>query len=382
MAGTAYAATITASPDQIDEGGTVRISISDLQDGASFSLRIDAKFAVSPSSKFTYSTDNFVLPIALRDAETTVHTENAQTIEVAIKKGGTTKGMRGIADASGSITTTLLDNITAGTYDRISLTGTAMEGKNTIVTGVSLTGEKQGPNNSEISFTVNGIQDGTVTITALVDGAEKLRKVVTIGKGISPVETSSSSGSSGGDGGKAAATSTPSPTVASVDGTVRLTGTGTGGISILNVKAEKVPAEWQALTGVYTLTPAGTAFSPKAGLNFRIPAAADPETGTLFLARYDGGAWHQVPSRIDGDWIRAEIPAAGTYALMTFAPTATAQTPVMTATGSETTAAPSMTTVLSSTPVPPSTQKSGLSIYPALGVLISLLYLAGRQKRE
>ncbi|MDD4255504.1 MAG: hypothetical protein PHP59_09040 [Methanofollis sp.] len=294
-------------------------------------------------------------------------------------KGGTTKGMKGIASAGGSITTTLLDTITAGTYDQISLAGTAMEGKNTIATGLSFTGEKQGPKDSEISFTVNGISDGTVTITALVDGEEELRKVVTIGEGASPADTITQPDGSGGGSQGAGASPAPSAAVASVDGTVRLTGAGTDRISVLNVKAEKMPAGWRALTGAYTLSPAGTAFSPKATLSFRIPATADPRTGTLFLASYEDGAWHQLPSRIDGDWIGADIPTAGTYALMTFAPTTTATTPAMTVTD---TPAPANATTLPPTSVLPTTQKSGTGSLPALGAIIGLLYLAGRHKRE
>lgn len=374
---TVHAATITASPDQIDEGGTVQIDISDLQDGAPFSLRMDANFAVSPSSEFSYSTDNFVLPLNLKNAETTVHTQNARVIEVNIKKGGTTKGMKGIADSSGSITTTLLDNITAGTYDRIGLTGTAQADTNTITASVSMVGEKEGPDDSAISFTVNGIADGTVTITALVDGTEKLSKVVTIGTGTS---TTPSSGDSGGDSDTTVTTTpTPSPTVASVDGAVRLNGTDTESITIMNAKVENAPAAWQALTGAYIITPAGTTFSSKANLSFRIPATVDPETWTLFLARYKNGAWSQVPSRIDGDWIRAEIQETGTYALMTFAPTTTSTTATATATGTVVT---TPSTTAPQTSLPTTTQKSATGALPVFGAIISLLYLAGKYKKD
>lgn len=377
---TAHAATITASPDQIDDGGTVQIDISDLQDGATFSLRMDANFAVSPSSEFSYSIDNFVLPITLKNAETTVHTQNARVINVNIKKGGTTRGMKGIADSSGSITTTLLDNISAGTYDQINLTGTAQADAETITTSVSMVGEKQGPTDSAISFTVNGLADGTVTVTVLVDGTEKLSKVVTIGAGTST--TTSSGDSEGGSGGDSettvTTTPTPSLTVASVDGTVRLNGTGTDSVTIMNTKAEDVPAAWQALTAAYTLTPAGTTFSSKANLSFSIPATVDPETWTLFLARYDDGTWSQVPSQIEGDLISAEIQETGTYALMTFAPTTTATTSgtvtVTTTTTGQATAP--------QTSLPTTTQKSATEPLPVLGALIGLLYLAGKYKKE
>jgi hypothetical protein len=378
---TAHAATITASPDQIAEGGQVIVMLQDIQDGASFSLRIDADFAVKPGSGFTFRTNTFQMPISLKNSEITATTRNTEITGLEVKKDGPTYSIRDYADDAGYYTTTKTYNISAGIYDHIALEGDARSDRNTIYGSFMLTGEKQGPKDSEISFTVNGIQDGTVTVTALVDSAEKLRKVITIGKGISPV-VPTSSGSSGGDGGKVVATPTSSPAIASVDGTVRLTGAGTDGVSILNEKAEKIPAAWHALTGAYTLSPAGTSFSPKATLNFRIPAAADPETGTLFLARYEGGAWHQVPSRIDGDWIGAEIPAAGTYALMTFAPTTTATTSaVMTPTVGETPASENVT-ALPTTSVPTTPQKSSAGIVPALGALISLLYLAGTQKRE
>lgn len=377
----AQAATITASPDGIEDGGTVHIGVSDLKDGTQFSLIIDADFAVSPGSAFSYSTDHLVLPFTLKDAETTVHTQNAQTIEVNVKKGGTTKGMKGIADAGGSITTTLLDTITAGTYDGISLAGTVQEDKHTISTGVGLTGEKDGPEDAEISFTVNGIDDGTVTVIAFVDGEEELRKVVAIGEGASTADTPAPS-DRGGEGSQGTgAPLTPSPAITSVDGTVRLTGTGTEAVSILKVKAEKVPADWQALTGAYTLSPAGAAFSPTATLNFRIPATADPKTWTLFLASYEGGKWQQVPSRIEGEWIGAEIPVAGTYALMTFALTTPTATPLMTGAVGETPGLANVTTP-PPTSAPPTTPEAAMGTLPALGALIGLLYLTGRHKRH
>ncbi|MBP2147056.1 hypothetical protein J2129_002510 [Methanofollis sp. W23] len=376
----ASAVSVTASPDSIQKGETVTVSLSDIPDGAPFSLRIDATFAVSPGSEFAFRAEDFVMPISLKDSTVSASTENAQEILLEVKPSDG-KMIRMIDDEKYSVT--LNKNIGAGTYDHLILGGTAGEKSTEIRTSMSLTGEKQGPKDSAITFRVAGITDGIVTVTALVDGHKELAKEITIGQGIVPTPTTSRpsnpSGPSGPGNPGARTTPTPLPEKYSTDGVVHVLGEDAPGISVLTTQTPTVPEEWQAVTGTYLLNPQEKTFSQIVTLTFRLPqkVAADPDAYTLFLAEYADEEWTALPSSIDGDEISATIRNGGTYALMTFA---RAEVPSATVAAAAHGQADTSEEPLTTTVTPAPTQ-SPTGILAAIGAIVGTLYIAGTRKR-
>jgi PKD repeat protein len=53
---------------------------------------------------------------------------------------------------------------------------------------MGLAGTKKGPNDSRITFTLDGIDNGEVTLIVLVDGKEALHKTIMVGNGIIPTQ--------------------------------------------------------------------------------------------------------------------------------------------------------------------------------------------------
>lgn len=381
----AGAVSVTASPDTIQEGGTVTISLSDIPDGASFSLKIDAAFAVSPDSEFAFRAEEFVMPISLKNSTVLATTEQTQKMTFSGKTPGGSTITRGkLADEDGRCSISEGIDIGAGTYDHLSLGGTAGEKSAEVRASMSLDGEKQGPKDSEITFQVAGITDGVVTIIALVNGHEELSKEITIGKGIVQTPTtprpSNPSGPSRPSNSGSRTTPAPLPEEHSTDGVVHVIGEDAQSFSVLTTRAPPISEEWQAVTGTYLLSPKEKTFSPAATLTFKIPKhiTADLDAYTLFLARYVDEEWTALPSSIDGDEISTQIRNAGTYALMTFAqaevPSATVTT---TAQGqADTTEIPSTQSLATATPT-----QSPAGILTVIGAVVGILYISGARKR-
>ena len=312
--GTVSAVTITESPDQIKQGDTVHLTIQDLHDGDTFSVLIEGRFQVTPGKDFVFATDNFNMPISLQNGELTAYTENAQETTLLVKKGGTTASV-GQDNPTGIFTHSESRDIASGTYDTLRLTGTVLPGKDSLVTRLQMSGSKSGPDNSEITFNVMGINTGSLYITVLVNGAQQLFKEITISSpgvtaGMPTLQTAVPT---------ATVTPTPSPlgnTFTSADGEVTVTTGNVDYVGILKTDAQDVPDGWLAVTDSYTLSPDNLVFSPAADLSFELPGQAGDNDYAYFIAHYADGQWSVLPSEPLPGAISAKITGGGTYALM------------------------------------------------------------------
>jgi len=315
----AGAVSITQSPDHIETGDQVTVSISGLADGSSFSLLVESEFDSSPGADFSFSADSFVMPITLADGEISAYTENTVYTALEVQKGYTSVRYMNSADSQGIWQTTQSENITAGTYDFLRLQGETREDANEILARFGLTGTKLGPDTSRITFTIGGIETGTVRIIAMVDGSVELNKLVTVGS------------------------STPTPTTVAPGGTspgASFTADPTSGEAPLEVhftdSSTNSPGSWYWVFGdgttsteqhpVHTYTEAGTysvSLKVKNGygedtrtrsryITVSPPATAEPEDRTF--TSVDGRASFRVtgveyigvmkvpPENIPGDW--------------------------------------------------------------------------------
>ena len=84
---TVSAVSITESPDVVQRGDTVTLAISDLPDGASFSLLIGGKFGVTPGQRFSFETRNFNMPFALNQGTVSATTQGTQVHHVRCRQG-------------------------------------------------------------------------------------------------------------------------------------------------------------------------------------------------------------------------------------------------------------------------------------------------------
>lgn len=221
----AVALSVTVEPKQIERGDPVTISIQGLEENSTVSLQLEGRFAMSPEGGFSYETDNLVLPFTLKDGTFSAMLQNTQENMLSVRKDDTEVKRVG-SSTNGRFSVTQSGTIPAGTYDFIILSGTAAPGAQQVIATINLQGKKQGPSDSQITFRINGITDGTVMVRILVNGEQALAEMVRIGNPgeiptytPTPTRTSSggSSGGGGGGGGYGAivepVSPTPTPTV-------------------------------------------------------------------------------------------------------------------------------------------------------------------------
>ena len=358
----ATAATITITPASIDPGDTVTVDVQNLPDGAAFSFGIRGEFDVNPGDTFAFTASDLVLPFSLGSGEVSAYSRGTEWTGLSVRMpDGVSASLSNNADANGEFRTTEARNISSGTYAAITLDGRAAPATERVVTEVTMQGIKTGPDNSRISFAIDGITHGTATVTVYVDGREALSRAVTIG---------SSPGSGGSGSGNGGGTSAPAPgpaTTTSADGKASLTGTDLEGAGLLGITLQgTVPSGWSVSGKAYAVTPEGREFDPAAVLSFRLPS----ENATATLARYENGAWTPVPSKVEGDRITAPVSRSGSYVLLVATPaveptataTVTAASPTQTATQ-----ATSATTTPTAAPVAPLLPLAALAILMMLG---------------
>ncbi|MCX6688454.1 MAG: hypothetical protein NTZ39_01970, partial [Methanoregula sp.] len=311
----------------------------------------------------------------------------------------------------GIYTTTTEGDISSGVYTTLLLEGTTLPDKTQIKTTLNMRGTKIGQDPSQLSFNVDGVDNGEVRVIVLVNGAQALSKVVIIGNGI-PVVSSTPSGSSpvvaagttiaADISGVATATSTTVPasskTFYSADRTVSITAEGVDYIGLLSVDAKNIPAGWITLGDAYTIAPDNLALYPAGDLTITLPTQTNSGADyAYFIGQYQNGEWGVVPSSPANNAIKIKINKAGTYALMalksessvpatvsTTAATGSSAIQSPTASGSPTPkGTPKIASIaLAETPVPALTKKAPLDIlvvFGALGIFGAVLVIRKRK---
>ncbi|WP_422189708.1 hypothetical protein [Methanoregula sp.] len=358
----ASAVTITESPAVLNPGGQITITISGLNDGSEFNLLIDGKLAVTPGSMALFQTQNFNMPFSLKSGTVSASTHGTTATAFSVKpSGGKTYSVMDTADANGDfILPPQPYTISSGMYDFLQLQGPVSSGTTLLTTEMNLEGKKYGPSNSQITFTVQGITNGAVWVTALVDNNQVLAPTeVVIGSGIpsatpattaAPVVTTTvpATGTTVPETTEtlpeesvavptttatatATAALTPGATTAapaattfySADQQVSLTAQDVDYAALMMVSETNVPDTWLAIGSAYTIVPNSLSFDPPATLSFAAPSSGNDYA--YFIGQYSNGAWTSVPSTPGAGTIDADIDSAGIYALMAYKPESTIQ---------------------------------------------------------
>ena len=359
------AVTITERPDSIANGHPIYITITDLLDGSQFDLFIEARFDVGPDSEFSIRMSQFAMPFDLNDGTITASLDGTSDNRLEVRKGDTIVAFSG-KSVDGHYTTTKDYDITSGTYDYFQLSGVSLPTADEIQAKLQVSGIKDGADDSEITFVVEGMPGGTITLVALVDGAQALYKTVTL------AGMTSSGSSSGGP----ATTVTATPTVTqtwkdftSADGKARVRAFGIDFAALVAVSPQDIPAGMRVVAGPYSIMPADLAFDPAAKLSFIVPAGIPVED--LEVSSYSGGKWFSVPAELTDGELQTPISFPGVYALLGPVP------PTTTVTKTEITTATPVTTV----PATTAPTKTGLEMLTVVaGIAVSLAVAAGRKR--
>ncbi len=181
-------ASVSISPDQVMQGDQMTIMISDLPDASAFSIRIDGTFAATEGNPFSFGVREFLLPFTLNDGSVSATLWNTETNILTIRKGDTEVRRVGLSQ-DGVFSTSTTGTMPAGTYDLISLGGEPALGATNIVASLSIEGSKSGPDDSAITFFIDGLTEGNITITVLVDGETALSHTLSVGNPVTITPT-------------------------------------------------------------------------------------------------------------------------------------------------------------------------------------------------
>ena len=317
LVATVGAVTITQSPSLIHRGEQINVGIRDLREGSTFSLLIEGQYRVPAGGHFAFITRQFAMPVTLENGEISAYTENTAWTGLSVKKGNTTVSLSKDSE-NGIMSHTESYKVNAGTYDYLKLEGDALPGRDQILSKLTLKGTKKGPDDSQLTFTVDGIDAGIIRILVTVNGTLVLNKEVTVG---TPTFTPT---------GTQAATPTGPvvETFTSADRRVSVEASSVDYLGILREDIPGAPAGWEVVAGPYTLSPPGVALGAPGTFRITVPdevlAAHDPST--LGIARYRDGTWEVIPSRLEGAVLVAGITESGTYAVVARIPGAAATT--------------------------------------------------------
>lgn len=191
---------VTVSPDRIQRGDEVTIVVQGLPDNSTFSLAIEGTFPVGPRADFSFDTRNLRLPFSLHDGSISATLQHTTENRLLVKKGDSRVELVGLSQ-SGVFSTRQTGSFPAGTYDVITIGGTAAPDASSVIAVLTLEGRKTGPADSEVLFIADGITDGLVTIRVLVDGNVALTRTIPLGMSATPSPTRTSVISSGVSGG-------------------------------------------------------------------------------------------------------------------------------------------------------------------------------------
>ncbi|MCP1716290.1 hypothetical protein J2T58_002166 [Methanocalculus alkaliphilus] len=307
------AVSVTITPEEIGEGDTVTILISDLPDGRVFALRMESAIELHGRSDFTYQANAVAIPFGLNTPRITLVASPVTRAGIEASDGDTVKGMTRLGSGTVTISESL-GSIPAGTIDLLKATGIAEADADSVHLALELSGTKTGPASGEITFGITGVSDGHARIIVLVDGNVVNDQLVTIGSPVASLP-SGPGVSAGADGDTVSA--------ASLDGKVRLlaepgsvSGAGAKDLRIIQADLRDLPTAWEPLSGAYSISPGSVLFTSPATISF----AMNGDPGAPFIARYDGGEWQIIPSRIEGSNLVAGITEGGQYAMMSYPP--------------------------------------------------------------
>jgi hypothetical protein len=376
----ASAVTISESPATLNPGGQITISISGLNDGSDFNLLIDGKLTVVPGSLATFQIENFNMPFSLKSGTVSASTHGTTSTAFSVRpSGGKTYSVMDNADANGNFVLPPQSYaVNSGLYDFLELEGIISPGTTLLTTEINLDGKKYGASNSQITFNVQGIQNGDVWVTVLVDNNQVMAPTeIVIGNGVSssvqvtavptttatpvvtaapqsaetvtPTDTTALPEEAGTTAATpemtspettsapATQTTVPATTFYSPDQEASLTAQGVDYAALMMVNQTDVPDTWLMIGSPYTIVPASLTFDPPATLSFATPASGNDYA--YFIGQYLNNEWTAVPSTPNGGTIDAEVNQAGTYGLMAYKPESTIQLAV-TGTEQQTTPTP------------------------------------------
>jgi len=281
----------------ISPGEPVQVSISDLRNDSTFEMTTEGVYSVVPGESLHFQLSQFTIPFSLTQGEISISTDNTRYGSFSVENDETIVSIKANPE-NGTFSRREFVTIPSGTYSSIGLEASPLTPLRPVRTTLNLKGIKRGATNANLSFFVDGIENGRVHIIIKVDNIPQLNEVITIGAGGSPASI-----------------------LSSTDGMAILTGANQSSVQLTEISPKNLPYDWYAISQVYQYVP-GEGDSTETTLSFKIPGdiSTDPQKNTLFIARSANGSWVMMPSRIhedpSGSFISTHVQQDGEYCLV------------------------------------------------------------------
>jgi hypothetical protein len=281
----------------IKPGEPVHVLISDLRNESTFEMVTEGQYPVIPGEALSFQLSEFTIPFSLSQAEISVATDNTRSAIFRVKNSEVIASIKASPE-NGIFSRREFLTIPSGKYSFIGLEATPLSPFHPVRTTFTLKGIKRGPNTADLSFFIDGIENGQVHIRIMVDNIPQLDEIIIIGKG-----------------------GLASSILSSTDGIAILTGSGLSSLEPLDLHPKNLPDGWYALSKIYKFTsPDGD--TTGTAISFKIPAdiSPDPQKNTLFIARSTNGTWVMMPSKLNedpsGNFMSARVQEEGEYCLV------------------------------------------------------------------
>jgi hypothetical protein len=224
-------------------------------------------------------------------------TENTRNVLFSVENNETIASIKAATD-NGTFSRTEFVTISSGTYSSISLDANPLSPLEPVSTSIVMRGIKRGANNADLTFAIDGVENGLLNIRIKVDNVTQLDGVITIGTGGSA-----------------------SSIITASNGQAILTGSENATLEPLDLGPKDLPFGWYALSQIYEYTSERGDLT-ETTLSFRIPSdiSPDPSKNTFFIARSVDGNWVRMPSILhqdpSGNFVSATIQQEGEYCLV------------------------------------------------------------------
>lgn len=175
---------VTVSPDRIEEGDTVTISLENLPDASKLAIRLSSTVALYGEETFALKATNLRVPFSLDSSRIEIQASPVTEAGIKAKIGwfpitmttGTEDGVARLAQSAGDISS-------GTTLSLLSVFGTAVPGADSVDLSLDISGVKYGAEDSALSFGLEGVADGSAVLQVSVDGNEVASREIIIGEG-------------------------------------------------------------------------------------------------------------------------------------------------------------------------------------------------------
>jgi PKD repeat protein len=175
---------VTVSPDRIEEGDTVTISLENLPDASRLAIRISSTVALYGEETFALKATNLRVPFSLDSSRVEIQASPVTEAGIKAKIGWFPITMTtGAEDGVARLTQSAGDISSGTTLSLLSVFGTAVPGADSVDLSLDISGVKYGAEDSALSFGLEGVADGSAVLQVSVDGSEVASREILIGGG-------------------------------------------------------------------------------------------------------------------------------------------------------------------------------------------------------